>query len=101
MIEHKEVVYVNEINFLDGSVAYASDPYVITTYVGNHTVGVNVTMYGEDHGASIVVPRQHVRGMSDLNILHQEVMAKSLSYDDVYGIDLEYHEPEKFVASLH
>lgn len=101
MLQHTDIVYANEINFLDGGVACAFDPYVITTYLGKHTIGVNVTMFGEDHGESVVVPRRYVRGMSDLNVLHQEVMAKELRYDDAVCIDLEYHEPEQFVASLH
>lgn len=98
MLQYTEIVYANEIDFKDGSVACAFDAYVITTCVGKHTVSVNATMLGEDHGDSVVVPRKSVRGLSDLNVLHQEVMAKTLRYDDVVCIDLEYHEPERFVS---
>ena len=97
MIQHTEIVYANEIWYGDGSIACMLDPFVLTTYVGRHAVSCEARMLGEDHGVGIVVPMDYVHGMSDLNVLHQEVMAKSLRCDATY-IGLEYHEPERFMS---
>lgn len=98
MLQHSEIVYANEIEYMDGSIACVFDPFVVTTYIGKHTIGCEVRMLGEDHGVGIVVPKKSVRGMSDLNVLHQEVMAKDLREHDVAYIDLEYHEFERFLS---
>lgn len=98
MLQHTEIVFTNEIDFADGSIACLMDPLVLTTYVGDHVIGCQVTMLGEDHGTSVVVPRSHVRGMSDLNVLHQDVVAAFLRYDDVTCIDLDYQDYDRFVS---
>lgn len=98
MFQHSEIVYADEIEYMDGSVASVFDPFVVTTYIGKHTIGCEVRMLGEDHGTGVVVPRRHVRSTGDLYVLHQEVMAKDLREHDVAYIDLEYHEFERFLS---
>lgn len=98
MLQYTEIVYVDEIDYMDGSIACVFDPFVVTTYIGKHTIGCEVRMLGEDHGVGIVVPRNHVRGMSDLIVLHQDAMAMNLREEGVAYIDLEYHEFERFLS---
>lgn len=98
MYQYKEIVFVNCIEYAGGGVACVMDPFVLTTYIGKHTIGCEVTMFGERHGVGIVTPKKYIGGMSDLNVLHQEAMAKNLREDDVVCIDLEYHDYEQFMS---
>ena len=98
MIQHSEIVYVNEIEYADGSRSCVFDPFVLTTYVGKNVISCEVRMFGERHGVCDVVPRRSVRSFSDLLVFHQDVMAKCLREDDVTYIDLEYHDYDKFVS---
>lgn len=101
MIQYTEIVYVNEIDYEDGDTACYMDAFVVTTYLGNHTVACEVKVFGEDHSFGVVVPRRDVRGASDLYVLHQKVMADFLRETGAEYIDLDYRKYERFISKFH
>ena len=101
MLQATELVYVNGIEYYDGGTSCVMDPFVITTCIGKHVATFEVRMLGEDHGTGMVVPREDIRRFADINVLHQELMAKDLREDDVAYIDLEYHEVAQITSPFH
>lgn len=101
MLQDTKIVYVDRIDYEDGDIACYMDAFVVTTYLGNHTVACEVKMFGEDHPFGVVVPRRDVQGASDVYDLHQKVMEDFLQETGVEYMDLGYREYERFLSELH
>lgn len=89
-ITDKEKVFVNAMYDWDTDELIGSmmDEFTLVTCVGNHIISQELWMTGDDCRVSHMCRVEHVCGMSDLDIMAQELFAKLLGIDCMY--ELEY-----------
>lgn len=97
MLQAEYTVNVNAMYDWDTGelVGCMMDDFALVDYIGEHIVSCELRFADDDYRVSVMCPKESVRGMSDLNILHQELFAELLS--GAYGrcdymFELEYSE---------